>query len=83
MNETILKVIGWFRNIFKEDKLKHIVVSAVIMVLLSLFLPKLIAAVITLVIGIGKELYDKYTGKGCNEWEDLLSDLVGIFIGIL
>ena len=83
MTETILKVIELVRNIFKEDKLKHIVISAVIMVLLSLFLPKLIAAIITLAIGIGKELYDKYTGKGCAEWEDLLSDLVGIAIGIL
>lgn len=83
MKETILKVIGWFRNVFKEDKLKHIVVSAVIMVLLSLFLPKLIAAVVTLTIGIGKELYDKYTGKGCAEWKDLLSDIIGIVIGLL
>lgn len=38
---------------------------------------------ITLAIGIGKEVYDKVSGKGYAEWEDLLADLVGILIGVL
>lgn len=66
-----------------EDKLKHIVVSAIIMVTLNLILPTWIAALITLSIGIGKEVYDKVSGKGCAEWKDLLADLVGILIGVL
>lgn len=66
-----------------EDKLKHIVVSAIVMVIFNLFLPTYIAALITLAIGIGKEVYDKTTNKGCAEWEDLLCDIVGIIIGIL
>ena len=66
-----------------EDKLKHIVVSAIIAVALNLFLPWWAAALITLAIGIGKEVYDKVSGKGHPEWEDLVADLVGIMIGIL
>lgn len=66
-----------------EDKLKHIVVSAIICVALNLFLPWWVAGLITLAIGVGKEVYDKVTGKGHPEWEDLVADLVGILIGVL
>lgn len=70
-------------SLLTEDKLKHIVVSAIIAVALNLFLPWWVAALITLAIGVGKEAYDKVSGKGCAEWKDLLSNLVGILIGIL
>ena len=66
-----------------EDKLKHIVVSAIIAVALNLFLPWWVAALITLAIGVGKEVYDKVSKKGCAEWEDLVADVVGIMIGVL
>lgn len=65
------------------DKLKHIVVSAILMVALNLILPTWVAALITLCIGIGKEIYDKVSGKGCAEWLDLLADIIGIIIGVL
>ena len=70
-------------NMIKEDKLKHVVVSAIIAVVLNLFLPWWVAAGITFAVGIGKEVYDKVSGKGCAEWEDLAADLIGILIGIL
>lgn len=70
-------------NLLREDKLKHIVVSAIIAVALNLFLPWLAAAGITFAIGVGKEVYDMVSGKGCSEWEDLLADVVGILIGVL
>ncbi len=66
-----------------EDKLKHIVVSAIICVALNLFMPWWVAALVTLCIGVGKEVYDKVSGKGCAEWKDLVADLVGILIGVL
>jgi Na+-translocating ferredoxin:NAD+ oxidoreductase RnfD subunit len=65
------------------DKYKHVVVSAIIAVALNLILPWWVAALITLVIGIGKEVYDKVSKKGCAEWKDLAADVVGIIIGIL
>lgn len=71
------------KRLLAEDKLKHIVVSAIICVALNLFLPWWVAALITLAIGVGKEVYDKVSKKGCAEWGDLLADLVGILIGVL
>ena len=66
-----------------RDKLLHIVVSSVIMVILGLLLPTWVAALATLCIGISKEIYDKISGKGCFEWMDLICDSVGILIGVL
>ena len=66
-----------------KDKLLHIVVSAIIMVILGLFLPTWVAALATLCVGIGKEAYDKVTSKGCFEWMDLVCDCIGILIGAL
>ena len=65
------------------DKYKHIVVSAIICVALKLFLPWWVAALITLAIGVGKEVYDKVSGKGCAEVKDIVCDIVGILIGVL
>lgn len=75
-----MKIIS---SLLAEDKLKHIVVSAIIAVVLNLFSPWWVAAVLTLAIGVGKEVYDKVTGKGHPEWKDLVADLVGILIGVL
>lgn len=71
------------KSLFSEDKLKHIVVSAIICVALNLILPWWVAAILTLCVGIGKEVYDKVTGKGHPEWKDLVADIVGIIIGVL
>lgn len=70
-------------SLLHEDKLKHIVVSAIICVALNLFLPWWVAAGITFAIGVGKEVYDMVSSKGCSEWKDLVADLIGIMIGIL
>ena len=58
-------------------------VSAVIMVVLEMFLPTWVAVVATLCVGIAKEVYDKVSGKGCFEWMDLVCDCIGILIGVL
>ena len=71
------------KSLLAEDKLKHVVVSATIAVVLNLILPWWMAGLITLAIGVGKEVYDKVTGKGHAEWEDLVADVVGIVIGLL
>lgn len=68
---------------FTEDKLKHVIVSAVVMVMLSLVLPKWVAVIATLSIGVSKEVYDKVSKRGCAEWKDLLADCIGVIIGLL
>lgn len=65
------------------DGCKHVILSAVIACLIGLVLPTWIAALITFGIGIGKEVYDKVSGRGCAEWKDLVCDVVGIIIGVL
>lgn len=65
------------------DKYKHIVVSAAMSAVLALVLPWWAAAVVTLAVGVAKEIYDKVSGKGCAEWGDLVADCVGIVIGVL
>ena len=65
------------------DKYKHVVVSAIIAVVLNLFLPWWAAGLVALAIGVGKEVYDKVSGKGHAEWKDLIADCIGILIGVL
>lgn len=66
-----------------KDKLLHIVVSAVIMVVLGMFLPTWVAVLATLCVGIGKEIHDKVSGKGYFEWMDIVCNCIGILIGVL
>ena len=73
------KLFAWMGS----DGMSHLILSAIIAVFLSLFLPLELAAMITLAVGIGNELYDRISGKGCSEWKDIVCDIVGILIGVL
>ena len=66
-----------------KDKLLHIVLSAVIMVVLGMLLPTRVAALAALCVGIGKEIYDKVSGKGYFEWMNIVCNCIGILIGVL
>ena len=66
-----------------SDWMMHVILSSIIVTLLSLVLPKWVAAIITLTIGIGKEVYDKVSKKGWAEWKDIICDIIGIIIGAL
>ena len=65
----------------RADLLLHFEVSALICLLLCMFLPSWAAGLITLAIGIGKEIYDKHKSNatGFDLW-DLFADLIGILI---
>ena len=66
-----------------SDGMSHLILSATIAVVLNLFLPWELAGMITLAVGIGKEIYDKASGKGCSEVKDIVCDIAGIIIGLL
>lgn len=69
---------------FGQDGLMHIICSALIMGVIGHFLPLWLAAVITLVIGLLKELvWDKMMKKGTLEAKDVLCDVIGILIGLI
>lgn len=71
-----------FTNIRKDDLL-HILFSVIIMTVLKLLLPWWIAAILTMFVGILKELiWDKWLKKDTPEWRDIVSDIIGIIIGV-
>lgn len=73
------KLFAWMGR----DGMMHVILSSLIASVLSLVLPTGLAAVVTLAIGIAKELYDAKSGKGCCEVKDIVCDIVGILIGVL
>lgn len=72
------KIFNWMGS----DGMMHVILSALISSVLTLIMPWWLAGMLTMGIGIAKEVYDS-TGKGCAEWKDLVADLVGIVIGVL
>ena len=74
INNRIVNKIG-----IRADLLLHFEVSALICLLLCIFLSSWAAGLITLAIGIGKEIYDKYKASGFDLW-DLLADLIGVLV---
>lgn len=76
----IAKILGYFG----QDGLAHILVSLVLCAVLGAFLPLWAAVVITLALGFIKELvWDLWLEKGTAEWRDIVSDAVGILLGVL
>lgn len=69
------KLIQWIRS----DGLLHITVSALLVVAISVLLPVWLSVLITLAIGAGKEIWDKYHGGACN-WHDIICDCIGVAI---
>lgn len=78
MKELLKKIWGWVRT----DGLLHIETSALIMCLLTPWMAVWLAAIITLGIGVGKEVYDRYT-QGSSTMHDIICDVIGIAAGAL
>ena len=73
------KIFAWMGS----DGMQHVILSSLIASVLSLVLPWWFAGIITLMVGVGKEIYDERSGKGCAEWKDIVCDIIGILIGVL
>lgn len=83
MKDKILHFLSGITRWVRIDGMLHITVSAIICVLLGWLRPLWVAPLITLVIGSGKEIYDKVTEKGTAEWHDIICDVIGIVLGVL
>lgn len=71
-------------NYFGTDGLLHIICSSIIVSILGWIFPLWIAMIVTLLVGIGKEVvWDKILKKGCCDKKDIVADVIGILIGIL
>lgn len=74
------KILDWFG----VDGLAHVLVSLILCAVLGVFLPLWAAVLITLSVGFIKELvWDLWMEKGTAEWRDIVSDAVGILLGVL
>ena len=66
----------------EEDKQQHFLYSLGILLLSYCVFSLAFSLVVTLLIGLGKEIWDHYYGSGfC--WWDLLANVLGIFAGLL
>lgn len=65
------------------DGMKHFTLSATLTALLAIVLPWWMAAAGTLAVGLGKEAYDRITGRGVAEWKDVMCNLAGIIVGAI
>ena len=66
-----------------KDKVDHFMYCFFLTKVCRCFMPMPIAAGVVLLIGIGKEIYDKVSGKGTCDWKDLVADVAGISAGCL
>lgn len=74
-----------------KDKLLHFVICFLIALIFSiifnLFLPTTISIIvgtfISLIVGIGKEIYDKYSPDHYFDWKDLIADFSGSIFGVI
>ena len=77
------QITEWINTHIGFDGLLHITVSALICCLFKHIIGGTPAVCLTCIFGLGKEFYDKYTGKGTSELKDLICDSFGILIGVL
>lgn len=78
MSKFLNRLFGWMAM----DGALHILCSLVIFLVLSVFFPLWIAIIATVLVGIGKEVYDKIS-YGLFSWKDILFDSIGIVLAVL
>lgn len=83
MKNKILQFISSIKNWVRTDGMLHITVSALICVLLGWARPLWVAPLVTFAVGVGKEVYDRVSGRGMAEWHDIICDVTGIALGML
>lgn len=79
----IQKLSIWISKTIGLDGLTHMVICAILAGCLKHLIGVWAAMLIVLLIGIGKEIYDRHTGKGCAEFKDIACDLAGIMVGVI
>ena len=79
----LLNILSKLYDMAGYDGLKHIVLSAVLTVMLKLVFPIYVTVPTVYLVDILKEIYDKKSGKGCEETKDMVCNIIGILIGII
>ena len=77
------RITTFFTERLGVDGLLHVLACKLAVDACELFMPLWAAVAVAAAAGLGKEAYDKLTGKGTPDKKDLVADAVGIIIGIL
>ena len=77
------KLIEFYNKYVGIDGLLHIVCSIVAVFALSWIRPIWLVPIFALLVGVSKELYDKFSKTGTPDWKDLLYDAIGVAIGMI
>lgn len=76
----VKKILTWLGT----DGMAHLLASLVLCCVLAALLPLWAAVLITIAVGVAKELiYDKWMKKGTPQWKDIICDITGILIGCM
>lgn len=66
----------------QTDKITHATICYAITLTIGLFIDWWVGVCVALMVGLGKELYDKYKGNKF-DWHDMLADVVGGVVGVI
>lgn len=66
------KLVKQINKLLEKDKVKHLLIGLIIYLSLARFTHIFIALIITFIIGVGKEVYDKISKKGKPEFMDFI-----------
>lgn len=78
MINFLKRIWRWIRT----DGQLHSGACALIVFSFGWIRPWWVSAVIALAVAVGKEIYDKVTGRGTAEWHDVICDIAGILYGL-
>lgn len=67
----------------QEDKIKHIVLSFIITIFLYYYFALLTASITSFIIGVAKEVIDKYYYKSGFCWQDMKANCIGIVLACI
>lgn len=77
--EYLLKI----KNYVRIDGLLHIETCFIIYVIMNALFTWWVALLMTVAAAVGKEIYDRVSGKGTAEWHDVFCDAAGLLLAIL
>lgn len=83
ITNKISALTGKFLSMIGIDGMAHIIVCQNLVMYLSKYMPLWSAIIITVVIFILKEVYDKYCKKTEFSIKDIICDCVGLALGVL
>lgn len=71
------------KNYYGYDKYLHIFISALLVIIFNHWFSLILASCLAFLLGLIKELFDKFFRQEKFHFNDLAADLVGIFLGII